>query len=120
MSNRAIPARSCTTQLEVALWRPGVPILALFQPTLTGDGVSWNIRGRAEARRALLLRSVLPILADPRDGLNEDAMLASALKVAEKSGLVAKGDFVCLSHKCAACMHRCDALYILTGPRVAA
>jgi len=72
--------------LEVAQWRPGVPILALFQPTLTGDGVSWTIRGRSEARRALLLRGVLPVLADPRDGLNETAMLNAALKLAEQSG----------------------------------
>ena len=85
---------------EVALWRPGVPILALFQPTLSSeDGVSWVIRGGAEARRALLLRGVLPVLADPSDGLNEDAMLVAALQLAQSARLVAVGDSICLSHK---------------------
>ena len=77
--------------LEVSLWRPGPPILALFQPcapdfalsidphecihtasSLSADsGVSWQVRGMAETRRALLLRGVIPVLADPSDGLNE-------------------------------------------------
>jgi len=85
---------------EVAVWRPGVPILALFPPTLRAqDGVRWAIGGRAEARRAMLLRDVIPMLADPKDGLSEDAMLASALAFAESSGLVRHGDVVALSHK---------------------
>ena len=40
------------------------------------------------------------MLADPRDGLSEDAMLRSALHFAEHTaGLVRSGDVVCVSHK---------------------
>ena len=85
---------------EVSLWRPETHILAIFQPTLTcDDGIRWRIRGRAEARRALLLRSVIPILADPRAGLNEEAMLTVALQFAEHSLLVELGDNVVLGHR---------------------
>jgi pyruvate kinase len=84
----------------VAKWRPGVPILALFPPQLhAAAGVRWRIGGRAECRAALLRRGVLPMLADPKDGLSEDAMLRSALAFAQATGLVRAGDVVCLSHK---------------------
>ncbi len=84
---------------SVSKWRPGVPILALFAPQLRADGVRWSISGRAECRGALLRRGVLPMLADPKDGLSEDAMLCSALAFAEGAGLVRQGDVVCVSHK---------------------
>jgi pyruvate kinase len=92
--------RSGRHAAAVAKWRPNVPILALFPPTLRGDGVRWAIGGRAECRSALLRRGVLPMLADPRDGLSEDAMLRSALAFAEHAaGLVRPGDVVAVSHK---------------------
>jgi len=85
---------------EVAVWRPRVPILALFPPTLrTEEGVRWVLGGRAEARRAMLLRGVLPMLADPHDGLNDDAMLVSALAFAQTAGLVSHSDTVAVSHR---------------------
>ena len=85
---------------EVAVWRPQVPILALFPPTLRAqDGVRWVLGGRAEARRAMLLRGVMPMLADPKDGLNDDAMLQSALLFAQRAGLVGPDDTVAVSHR---------------------
>jgi hypothetical protein len=85
----------------VAKWRPNVPVLALFPPTLAADsGVRWAIGGVAACRAELLRRGVIPMLADPRDGLSEDAMLRSALHFAEHAaGLVSAGDVVCVSHK---------------------
>ena len=60
----------------------------------------WAIGGVAACRAELLRRGVIPMLADPRDGLSEDAMLCSALHFAEHSaGLVRAGDVVCVSHK---------------------
>ena len=92
--------RSGRHAAAVAKWRPGVPILALFPPTLRATGVRWSIGGRAECRSALLRRGVLPMLADPKDGLSEDAMLRSALAFAQHTaGLVRCGDVVCVSHK---------------------
>jgi pyruvate kinase len=85
---------------EVAVWRPQVPILALFPPTLRAvDGVRWVLGGRAEARRAMVLRGVMPMLADPKDGLNDDAMLQSALLFAQRAGLVGPDDTVAVSHR---------------------
>jgi pyruvate kinase len=85
---------------EVAVWRPRVPILALFPPTLrTTDGVRWVLGGRCEARRAMLLRGVIPLLADPKDGLNDDVMLVSALQYAQTAGLVTDKDTVAVSHR---------------------
>lgn len=85
---------------EVAVWRPRVPILALFPPTLrTRDAVRWILGGRGEARRAMLLRGVLPMLADPKDGLNDDAVLISALAFAQTAGLVSRSDTVAVSHR---------------------
>ena len=85
---------------EVAVWRPQVPILALFPPTLRAQGgIRWALGGRAEAKRAMLLRGVMPMLADPKDGLNDDAMLESALLFAQRAGLVGPDDTVAVSHR---------------------
>jgi hypothetical protein len=64
------------------------------------NGVRWAIGGVSACRAELLRRGVIPMLADPRDGLSEDAMLRSALHFAEHTaGLVRSGDVVCVSHK---------------------
>lgn len=93
--------RSGRHAAAVAKWRPNVPVLALFPPTLAADsGVRWAIGGVSACRAELLRRGVIPMLADPRDGLSEDAMLRSALHFAEHTaGLVSAGDVVCVSHK---------------------
>ena len=92
--------RSGRHAAAVAKWRPSVPVLALFPPTLVANGVQWAIGGVGACRAELLRRGVIPMLADPRDGLSEDAMLRSALHFAEHTaGLVRAGDVVCVSHK---------------------
>lgn len=75
-------------------------MLAVVPPTLVAaEGVRWTVGGRAEASRCALLRGVIPLLADPSEGLSEDTMLRHALATALEAGLVRRSDFVCVSHK---------------------
>ena len=53
----------------VAKYRPSVPICAVVVPKLLTDGLKWRFTGLAQARQCLLLRGVLPTLADPADNL---------------------------------------------------
>jgi len=53
----------------VAKYRPNVPICAVVVPKLLTDGLKWRFTGLSQARQCLLLRGVIPTLADPADSL---------------------------------------------------
>ena len=49
-------------------YRPPQPILTLVVPQLKNDGFKWHLEGRDTARRCLIQRGLLPVLAAPSQG----------------------------------------------------
>lgn len=49
-------------------YRPPQPILTLVVPQLKNDGFKWRLEGRDTARRCLIQRGLLPVLAAPSQG----------------------------------------------------
>ncbi|EIE21536.1 Phosphoenolpyruvate/pyruvate domain-containing protein [Coccomyxa subellipsoidea C-169] len=81
----------------IAKYRPTVPILALVVPNLKSKGLSWELEGRFLARQFQVMRGLIPLLGAPMGGANSEQMLAEAVSVALKRGLVrAKQHVVCV------------------------
>ncbi|BDA44759.1 probable pyruvate kinase 2, cytosolic [Coccomyxa sp. Obi] len=72
----------------IAKYRPTVPILALVVPHLKSKGLSWELEGRFLARQFQVMRGLIPLLGAPMGGSNSEAMLAEAVGVAVRRGLV--------------------------------
>ena len=92
----------------VAKYRPTVPILSVVVPRLRTDaGLHWRFTGLAQARQALIVRGLIPVLADPADSFSGmralsgeefsrygGGMLGKVVHRAGGMGLVAPGDRV--------------------------
>ena len=61
-------ARAGQTASLVSKYRPPQPILTLVVPQLKNDGFKWHLEGRDTARRCLIQRGLLPVLAAPSQG----------------------------------------------------
>ena len=62
---RAVRARAGQTASLVSKYRPPQPIMTLVVPQLKNDGFKWHLEGRDTARRCLIQRGLLPVLAAP-------------------------------------------------------
>lgn len=69
-------ARAGQTASLVSKYRPPQPIMTLVVPQLKNDGFKWHLEGRDTARRCLIQRGLLPVLAAPSPSGEE--MLAGA------------------------------------------
>ncbi len=91
----------------VAKYRPQAPILCVVVPKLLTDGLHWQFTGLAQARQALVVRGLLPVLADPAEsfsslqGLSGEefgryggGMLGAVVHRAGSMGLCVPGDRV--------------------------
>lgn len=89
----------------VAKYKPAVPILCVVVPRLCTDKLTWKFTGMAQARQSLIVRGLIPILADPKDSFAslhegsgdrsvDGSMLASALSHAATQGLISAGERV--------------------------
>lgn len=89
----------------VAKYKPSTPILCVIVPRLCTDRLHWKFTGMAQARQSLIVRGLIPILADPKDSFAslhegnidrpvDGSMLASALSHAHHQGLISPGDRV--------------------------
>lgn len=88
----------------VAKYRPGVPIMCVVVPRLFTDSLRWQFSGLAQARQALIVRGLMPTLADPKNSfasLHEAGgervagdMLGSVIHRAGRMGLISPGDRV--------------------------
>ena len=91
----------------VAKYRPTVPILSVVVPKLHTNGLAWAFTGLAQARQALLVRGLMPVLADPAESFSSlrelsgeefskygGGMLGAVIHRAGGMGLVAPGDSV--------------------------
>jgi hypothetical protein len=58
-------ARAGQTASLVSKYRPPQPIMTLVVPQLKNDGFKWHLEGRDTARRCLIQRGLLPVLAAP-------------------------------------------------------
>ena len=57
-----------STARLVAKYRPAVPVLTVFVPTLTTDSLTWHCSNETPARQANLTRGLIPLLAEERKG----------------------------------------------------
>ncbi|KAK9828408.1 hypothetical protein WJX81_005360 [Elliptochloris bilobata] len=85
--------RSGQTASLVSKYRPPQPIMTLVVPQLKNDGFKWHLEGRDTARRCLIQRGLLPVLAAPSQNSGE-SLLEEAVAMASRAGLVHAKDHI--------------------------
>ena len=98
--------RGGTSARLVAKYRPKCPVLTVAVPSLTVmDFQGWACSGEAPARHALLMRGLLPLLAEgsarASDADTTDDILRHSLEYALEKGLVEVGGLVVALHRIA-------------------
>ena len=92
-----------STARLVAKYRPAVPVLTVFVPTLTTDSLTWQCSGESPARQANLTRGLIPLLAEgsarATDTDTTDEILHAAIDHAKAAGYCASGECVVALHR---------------------
>lgn len=85
----------------IAKYRPTMPVLSVIIPRLKTNQLRWTFTGAFEARQSLIVRGLLPILADPAkssDPSNE-SVLKMALDRGKALGMIKSHDRVVVCQK---------------------
>jgi pyruvate kinase len=92
-----------STARLVAKYRPKVPVLTVFVPTLTTDSLTWTCSGETPAKQAQLTRGLIPLLAEgsarATDTDTTDEILSAAVSYAKIAGYCEKGDAIVALHR---------------------
>jgi pyruvate kinase len=92
-----------STARLVAKYRPAVPVLAVFVPTLTTDSLTWTCSGETPARQANLTRGLIPLLAEgsarATDTDTTDEILSAAIDHAKSAGYCQSGECIVALHR---------------------
>ena len=92
-----------STARLVAKYRPAVPVLTVFVPTLTTDSLTWQCSGESPARQANLTRGLIPLLAEgsarATDTDTTDEILHAAIDHAKAAGYCASGECIVALHR---------------------
>ena len=92
-----------STARLVAKYRPAVPVLTVFVPTLTTDSLTWTCSGESPARQANLTRGLTPLLAEgsarATDTDTTDEILTAAIEHAKKAGYCRPGECIVALHR---------------------
>jgi len=92
-----------STARLVAKYRPKVPVLTVFVPTLTTDSLTWTCSGETPAKQAQLTRGLIPLLAEgsarATDTDTTDEILSAAVSYAKVAGYCEKGDAIVALHR---------------------
>ena len=95
--------RGGSTARLVAKYRPAVPVLTVFVPTLTTDSLAWQCSGENPARQANLTRGLIPLLAEgsarATDTDTTDEILNAAIEHAKVAGYCHSGECVVALHR---------------------
>ncbi|EXC25435.1 Pyruvate kinase, cytosolic isozyme [Morus notabilis] len=88
----------------IAKYRPTMPVISVVIPRLKTNQLRWTFTGAFEARQSLIVRSLFPMLADPRhpaESRNEtnESILKVALDHGKASGLIKSHDRVVVCQK---------------------
>jgi pyruvate kinase len=87
----------------VAKYRPAVPVLTVFVPTLTTDSLTWTCSGENPARQANLTRGLIPLLAEgsarATDTDTTDEILSAAIEHAKQAGYCQPGECIVALHR---------------------
>ena len=92
-----------STARLVAKYRPKVPVLTVFVPTLTTDSLTWTCSGETPAKQAQLTRGLIPLLAEgsarATDTDTTDEILSAAVSYAKVAGYCEKGYAIVALHR---------------------
>ena len=92
-----------STARLVAKYRPAVPVLTVFVPTLTTDSLTWTCSGENPARQANLTRGLIPLLAEgsarATDTDTTDEILSAAIEHAKQAGYCQAGECIVALHR---------------------
>jgi pyruvate kinase len=92
-----------STARLVAKYRPAVPVLTVFVPTLTTDSLTWTCSGENPARQANLTRGLIPLLAEgsarATDTDTTDEILSAAIEHAKQAGYCQPGECIVALHR---------------------
>ena len=92
-----------STARLVAKYRPAVPVLTVFVPTLTTDSLTWTCSGENPARQANLTRGLIPLLAEgsarATDADTTDEILSAAIEHAKQAGYCQAGECIVALHR---------------------
>jgi len=88
----------------IAKYRPTMPVISFVIPRLKTNQLRWTFTGAFEARQTLIVRSLFPLLADPRHpaestGGTNESMLKAALDHGKASGLIKPHDRIVVCQK---------------------
>ncbi|XAR72169.1 Pyruvate kinase [Bertholletia excelsa] len=88
----------------IAKYRPTMPVLSVVIPRLKSNKIRWAFSGAFEARQSLIVRSLFPILADPRHpaestNATNESVLKVALDHGKASGFIKSHDRVVVCQK---------------------
>eukprot|EP00252_Welwitschia_mirabilis_P017278 TRINITY_DN382_c0_g1_i1.p1 TRINITY_DN382_c0_g1~~TRINITY_DN382_c0_g1_i1.p1 ORF type:complete len:514 (-),score=116.44 TRINITY_DN382_c0_g1_i1:200-1741(-) len=88
----------------IAKYRPTMPVLSVVMPRLTTNQLKWSFSGAFQARQALVLRGVFPMLADPRHAAEanqdtDESVLQMAMGRGKAAGLIKSHDRIVVCQK---------------------
>ena len=90
--------RTGHTARLVSKYRPNMPIVSLVIPRIRQNSIRWILQGEQAARRGLLNRGIVPLLANPTNS-DMAALLRVVFEFAKKSGTLTEGDQVVVIQK---------------------
>jgi pyruvate kinase len=95
--------RGGSTARLVAKYRPSIPVLTVAVPVLTIDNLEWKCSGEMPARQCLVMRGLIPLLAEgsgrASDNDTTDDILGSAIDFAKLQNYLSTGDAVVALHR---------------------
>lgn len=95
--------RGGSTARLVAKYRPSIPVLTVAVPVLTIDNLEWKCSGEMPARQCLVMRGLVPLLAEgsgrASDTDTTDDILASAIEYAKMQNYLVAADTVVALHR---------------------
>jgi pyruvate kinase len=90
--------RTGRTARLVSKYRPNMPVVSLVIPRIEQNSIRWILRGEQAARRGLLNRGVVPLLANPTNS-DMHALLRVVFDYAKKNETLETGDRVVVIQK---------------------
>ncbi|XP_024367985.1 pyruvate kinase, cytosolic isozyme [Physcomitrium patens] len=95
--------RGGTTARLVAKYRPCVPILSVAVPVMTTDSLTWTCSEESPAHHSLVVRGLIPLLAEgsarSTDSESTEVILNAAIKYALRRRLCLVGDSIVALHR---------------------